>query len=116
MPSTPTSAGDQVPLVEFTTLTDGSTIPSRLAYGELQIRANDPDAGAEDGAGIRWVTLVLSDAETGQFVAARREFRSTYDWGIYLRSGGRYTLTAYVVSTSSAGGGWSKASVTVTAE
>ena len=107
---------DQLPVVEFLTLTDGGTIPSRLAYGELRVGAYDPDAGTNDGAGIRRVTLVLRDAETGRFLAAGREFHSTYDWEVHLESGRRYTLTAYAVSTRAAGGRWSKATVTVTAE
>ena len=107
---------DRRPILEFTTVTDGQTIPPDIEYGGINLTAHDPDAGTNDGDGIRWVTLVLTDADTGHFLGARREYRSTYDWGLSLRSGRSYTLTAYAISDRSAGGGWSQASITITAE
>ncbi|MEL7156971.1 MAG: M12 family metallopeptidase [Actinomycetota bacterium] len=117
VPTTPPRPGvDRRPTVVFQTLTDGGTIPRRVPYGGIRIGAYDPDAGNRDGDGIRWVTLVLRDGETGRFLGARREYWSTNDWGVRLRSGRTNTLTAYAVSDRSAGGGWSKTSITVTAE
>lgn len=97
-------------------MSDGDTIPRRVPYGGLNVIAYDPDAGSADGDGIRWVTMVLKDAKTGRFLGARREYWSTYDWGLRLRSGRSYTLTAYAVSSRGAGGGWSSSTITVTAE
>ncbi len=120
-PPTTTTTGpkprvDAKPVVSFLTHVDGGTIDRRVPYGGLRVGAYDPDAGTADGDGIRWVLLVLRDAETGRFLGARREYWTTYDWGLRLRSGRTYTLTAYAVSDRAAGGGWSKTSITVTAE
>lgn len=109
----PNPGGDRKPVVRFATVEDGQTIGQRVPYGGINVIANDPDAGSADGDGIRWVTLVLSEAGTGRFIGARREYWSTYDWGLRLRPDRSYTLTAYAVSDWSAGGGWSKTSVTV---
>ena len=98
----------------FETLTDGGSIPARTAYGDIVVGAFDPDAGTSDGDGIRSVTVVLSDPETGRRIAGRTEYRTLYEYGARLRSGRTYTLTAYARSSSSAGGGWSSTSVTVT--
>jgi hypothetical protein len=97
-------------------VSDGDVISRRIPYGGINVVANDPDAGQNDGDGIRWVTLVLSDTETGRFLGARREYWSTYDWGLRLRSNRSYTLTVYAVSERGAGGGWSSTSITVTTE
>jgi hypothetical protein len=112
----PGPGADRRPVVEFLSVSDGETISQWVPYGGINVGAFDPDAGSADGDGIRWVTLVLTDAETGRFIGARREYWSTYDWGLLLRSGRAYTLTAYAVSDRSAGGGWSRTSITVTAE
>jgi hypothetical protein len=96
-------------------LTDGGTIASDLPSGVV-ISAFDPDAGTEIGDGIRLVTLVLTDGETGRFLAAGPDRTAPYDWGVRLQSGRSYTFTAFAVSSRSAGGRWSRASVTVTAE
>ncbi len=112
----PDPGGDRKPVLEFASVADGDTIPRRIPYGGINVVAHDPDAGTADGDGIRWVTLVLTDAETGYFLGARREYWSTYDWGLRLRSGRSYVLTAYAVSDRSAGGGWSHTSITVTVE
>ena len=103
-------------MLRFTSVGDGDVISTRIPYGGINVVANDPDAGPGDGEGIRWVTLVLTDAETGRFLGARREYWSTYDWGLRLRSGRSYVLTAYAVSERSAGGGWARTSITVTAQ
>lgn len=108
--------GDRKPVVSFASVKDGDVIPRRTPYGGINVVAYDPDAGTSDGDGIRWVTLVLHDAETGRFLGARREYWSTYDWGLRLRSGRSYTLTAYAVSKRDAGRGWSRTSITITAE
>lgn len=121
IPSTTTTRppkpdGDQKPVLSFASVSDGETIPRWVPYGGINVVAHDPDAGGNDGDGIRWVTLVLTDGETGRYLGARREYWSTYDWGLRLRSGRSYVLTAYAVSERSAGGGWSRASITINAE
>ncbi len=88
----------------------------RLPYGGLQVGAYDANVGTNDGDGIRYVVVVLSDAETGRYLGARREFRSTYDFGVRLTPGRSYTFTAYARAHRSAGGGYSVTSITVTAE
>ena len=103
-------------MLEFTNVADGDTIRRKVRYGGINVRAFDPDVGTEDGDGIRWVTLVLSDAETGRFLGARREYRDTYDWGLRLRRDRSYTLTAYAVSNRDGGRGWSSTSITVDTE
>ncbi|MEM8926177.1 MAG: M12 family metallopeptidase [Actinomycetota bacterium] len=117
-PTTPEEPpSDLSPVMAFTTLVDGGTIGTYVPYGGIKITAHDPDAGTADGDGIRWVMLVISDGETGQFLGARREYYSSYDWGVRgLQPGRSYTLTAYAVSDATAGGGWARASVTVTAQ
>jgi hypothetical protein len=111
----PAPGDDQPAVVQFLTLEDGGTIPSQLDGG-LQIGAHDPDAGTNDGDGIRLVTLLLTDGRTGRFLAAGRDSNAPYDWGVSLQSGRSYTFTAFAVSSRSAGGRWSQVSVTVTAE
>ncbi len=115
-PPTTAPGEDVAPAITFLTLEDGGTIPARTTYGEIQIGASDANIGTEDGDGIRWVTLVLSDPESGRVYGMRREYFTSYDWGARLRPGKQYTFTAYAKATAEAGGGWSKASVTVTAE
>jgi hypothetical protein len=115
-PAPPVPGEDQLPVVEFLTLADGGAIPSQVESGGVQIGAFDPDAGSSDGEGIRLVTLVLTDGETGNFLAAGRDFTAPYSWGVNLEAGRSYTFTAFAVASRSAGGRWSQASVTVTAE
>ncbi len=123
-PTTPTTAPpptqppprNQRPVVSFVGLEDGDTIPSRIPYGGIQVTAHDPDIGTEDGDGIRWVMLVVRDVDTGCWIRARREFWSTYDFGLRLRSGRSYVLSAYALSSRSAGRGWSVTSITVNVE
>jgi len=100
-------------MVAFVGLTDGGTIASRTRYGDIQVNANDPDAGTSDGDGIQYVTLLIS--RNGRVLGGRREYRSTYDFGLRLRRGRTYTLTAIAKSTAEAGGTESRTSVTVTA-
>ncbi|MEM9131833.1 MAG: M12 family metallopeptidase [Actinomycetota bacterium] len=111
----PVVAAGQAPVVTFVGLTDGATVPASINYGDLQISAHDPDVGTNNGDGIRWVSLVVSDADTGDFLGATREYEATYDWGLTLDAGRRYVLTAYAVSDLEAGGTWTKTTIVVTA-
>ena len=111
----PDPSGDQKPVIEFVSVKDGDVVDTRVPYGGINLVAYDPDVGTNDGDGIRFVALVLSDAKTGRFLGARREYWSTYDWGLRLRSGRSYVLTAYAVSDDGVGCVWSKASITITA-
>ena len=111
-----TTPRNQRPVVSFVGLEDGDTIPNHIPYGGIQVTAHDPDVGVDDGDGIRWVMLVVRDADHGWWMRARREFWPTYDFGLRLRSGRSYQLTAYAVSSRDAGRGWSSTSITVTVE
>ncbi len=111
----PVVAAGQAPVIAFIGLTDGATVPATIAYGGLRISAHDPDVGTADGDGIRWVSLIVRDADSGDFLGATREYEPTYDWGLTLDSGRRYLLTAYAVSDLAAGGTWTKTTIVVTA-
>lgn len=111
----PVVAAGQAPVVAFVGASDGVTVPASIAYGGLRISAHDPDVGTADGDGIRWVSLIVRDADTGDFLGATREYEPTYDWGLTLDAGRRYVLTAYAVSDVAAGGTWTKTTIVVTA-
>ena len=112
-PPPPEPPTDQAPVVAFQGLTDGGTIAAFTRYGDIQVTANDPDAGRSDGAGITSVVLTVS--RDGRRLGSREESRSTYDFGFRLISGRTYTLTATARATQAAGGTSTSTSVTVTA-
>lgn len=89
---------------------------THIPYGGIQVSAYDPDVGANDGDGIVWVMLVVRDVDTGRWLTARREFWSTYDWGLRLRGGRSYELSAYAISWDRQGPRWSVNSITVHAD
>jgi len=109
----PAPPANSAPVATFANLTDGGTIPRRTRYGQIRVNAFDADVGTSDGDGIQSVTLVIS--RNGRRLATRREVASTYDFGLNLRRGRRYTLSAVAQSTAAAGGTRTITSVTVTA-
>ena len=112
-PPTPEPTGDRDPSVEILGLTDGGTIAARTSYGDIQVRANDLDAGRSNGAGISRVTLSVS--RNGRTLGSREEFRPSYDFGFSLIPGRTYTLTASARANRVHGGTTSSTSITVTA-
>ena len=109
----PEPIADRDPAVEFVGLTDGGTIPAFTSYGDIQVIANDLDAGRSNGAGITRVTLAVS--RDGRTLGSREERLPSYDFGFRLISGRTYTLTATAMATQVHGGTSTSTSVTVTA-
>ncbi len=102
---------DQDPVVAFTRPANGAMLSGTAA---VNARANDPDAGTADGAGIQSVVFELRQG-TG-VVATLPEFLVTYDWNLdtTLYPNGAYTLRATATSTAAAGGTSSQANLSVT--
>ena len=109
----PEPPADRDPAVAFVGLTDGGTIPAFTSYGDIQVIANDLDAGRSNGAGIRSVTLSVS--RDGRTLGSRQESRAPYDFGFRLTRGRTYTLTATARANPDQGGTSTSTSVTVTA-
>ena len=112
-PPTPEPTGDSEPAVEIVGLSDGGTIAARTRYGDIQVIANDLDAGRSNGAGISSVTLSVS--RDGRTIGSRVERRPSYDFGFQLIRGRTYTLTATAKSNQVHGGTSASTSITVTA-
>ena len=112
-PPPPEPTADRDPAVAFVGLTDGGTIPAITSYGDIQVVANDLDAGRSNGAGISRVTLSVS--RDGRTLGSREERRPSYDFGFRLISGRTYTLTATARANQVHGGTSTSTSVTVTA-
>ncbi len=92
---------DQPPALAFTSPADRAILSGTAA---VNARANDPDAGTADGAGILNVAFQLLQGTT--VVDSRTESTATYDWSLdtSLRLDGVYTLRAMATSTAAAGG------------
>jgi uncharacterized protein YkwD len=116
-PLSPDGSGDDGgdPVVSFVAPADGTVVTEHLEYGSIQVRASDPDAGPTDGDGIRSVKLVVTNAETGEYVTGRTERWSTYDFGPDLPDG-VYLIEATARSRRSAGGESTTTAMTLTVD
>ena len=112
-PPPPEPTADRDPVVRIVGLTNGGNIPAFTSYGDIQVVANDLDAGRSNGAGISSVTLSVS--RDGRTLGSRQERRAPYDFGFRLISGRTYTLTATARANNVHGGTSTSTSVTVTA-
>ncbi len=100
------------PVVEFVEPVEAATITEPLTYGSIQVKASDPDAGTQNGAGIDSVEMTIVDLGTGQVVATRSEYWPTYDFGPDLPDG-NYELVATAHSSWWAGGSSSTVSIVI---
>jgi hypothetical protein len=104
----PPPAGD--PVVSFTYPAGGAALTGTVA---INARANDSDAGPNDGDGIAQVAFELVQGAT--VVAGRTEMSATYDWPLDTTTvaDGTYTLRATATSTAAAGGTSTTVSISV---
>ncbi len=102
----------QPPSVSFTNPANGASLSGSLV---VNARANDPDLGTADGAGIDRVVFELLQGTT-VVATSPTEFAVTYDWSLNTTAypDGSYTLRATATSTAAAGGTSASASITVT--
>ena len=101
------------PVVEFVEPVEAATLTEALTYGSIQVKASDPDAGTQNGAGIDSVEMIIIDTATDTVVAARSEYWPTYDFGPDLPDGD-YELVATAHSSWWAGGTSSTVSIMIT--
>ncbi len=75
------------PLVGFLKPVGDAAISQPLTYGSIQVLAFDPDIGFDDGDGIAFVSLVITDQSSGQVVAASGEYEAPFNFGVDLPPG-----------------------------
>ncbi len=99
--------------MEFVEPVEAATLTEALTYGSIQVKAFDPGAGTQNGAGIDSVEMIIIDTATDTVVAARSEYWPTYDFGPDLPDGD-YELVATAHSSWWAGGTSSTVSIMIT--